>query len=170
LIRINATPAAPGDHFIPWSRRCPTFVNRHEPGIWHDRRECGVLGADDSGAAFRSDVRGSTSPLAVRELSKRLWQGSNVTSKDTGLRVDMLDSYSARVGSRARRPLPFSEGDFLMQLGARVRATRLQREMSRRELAGRSGVSERYIAQIEAGKGNVSIVLLLRIVHAVNCE
>ena len=57
-----------------------------------------------------------------------------------------------------------------MQLGARVRATRLQREMSRRELAGRSGVSERYIAQIEAGKGNVSIVLLLRIVHAVNCE
>ena len=44
---------------------------------------------------------------------------------------------------------------------------RLSRDMSRRELAGRSGVSERYIAQIEAGKGNVSIVLLLRIAHAV---
>lgn len=35
--------------------------------------------------------------------------------------------------------------------------------MSRRVLADRSGVSERYIALIEAGKGNVSIVLLLRI-------
>ena len=93
-----------------------------------------------------------------------------MTSKDTGLRVELSESFSARAVPSARRPLPFSEGDFLMQLGARVRATRLQREMSRRELAGRSGVSERYIAQIEAGKGNVSIVLLLRIVHAVNCE
>ena len=77
--------------------------------------------------------------------------------------MDMSESFSARAVSSARRQLPFSEGDFLMQLGGRVRATRLQREMSRRELAGRSGVSERYIAQIEAGKGNVSIVLLLRI-------
>ena len=44
---------------------------------------------------------------------------------------------------------------------------RLLREMSRRQLACKSGVSERYIAQIEAGKGNVSIVLLLRIARAV---
>ena len=46
---------------------------------------------------------------------------------------------------------------------------RLLRDMSRRELARRSRVSERYIAQIEAGKGNVSIVLLLRIAHAIRC-
>ncbi|PAY08383.1 hypothetical protein CK489_19150 [Bradyrhizobium sp. UFLA03-84] len=38
--------------------------------------------------------------------------------------------------------------------------------MTRRELARRSGVSQRYIALIEAGKGNVSIVLLLRILNA----
>jgi len=48
-----------------------------------------------------------------------------------------------------------------------VRGMRMLREMSRRELARRSRVSERYIAQIEAGKGNVSIVLLLRIAHAI---
>jgi XRE family aerobic/anaerobic benzoate catabolism transcriptional regulator len=41
------------------------------------------------------------------------------------------------------------------------------RNMSRRELARRSRISERYLAQIEAGKGNVSIVLLLRIAHAI---
>ncbi|MCP4616990.1 MAG: helix-turn-helix domain-containing protein [Bradyrhizobium sp.] len=44
------------------------------------------------------------------------------------------------------------------------------RNMSRRELARQSGVSERYIAQIEAGRGNVSIVLLLRIAQAVRWE
>ena len=62
--------------------------------------------------------------------------------------------------------LPYSESEFLSLLGDRVRAMRLVRDMSRRELARKSRVSERYIAQIEAGKGNVSIMLLLRIAHA----
>jgi len=99
-----------------------------------------------------------------------LCRGWNVTSKDTGFRVDMSEGFPARAVPCARRPLPFSEGDFLIQLGAQMRARRLLRDMSRRELAGRSGVSERYIAQIEAGRGNVSIVLLLRIVHAVSSD
>jgi len=64
---------------------------------------------------------------------------------------------------------PYSESEFLSLLGDRVRTMRLLRDMSRRELARRSRVSERYIAQIEAGKGNVSIVLLLRIAHAIRC-
>ena len=61
---------------------------------------------------------------------------------------------------------PFSESDFLLQLGAAVRGVRANAGMTRRELARRSGVSQRYIALIEAGKGNVSIVLLLRILNA----
>jgi XRE family aerobic/anaerobic benzoate catabolism transcriptional regulator len=65
--------------------------------------------------------------------------------------------------------LPYSESEFLALLGERVRSMRVLRDMSRRELARKSRVSERYIAQIEAGKGNVSIVLLLRIVHAIRC-
>jgi DNA-binding XRE family transcriptional regulator len=64
----------------------------------------------------------------------------------------------------------YSEAEFLALLGDRVRAMRLLRDMSRRELARRSRVSERYIAQIEAGKGNVSIMLLLRIAHAIRGE
>ena len=64
---------------------------------------------------------------------------------------------------------PYSESEFLALLGERVRGMRALRDMSRRELARKSRVSERYIAQIEAGKGNVSIVLLLRIVHAIRC-
>jgi DNA-binding XRE family transcriptional regulator len=61
------------------------------------------------------------------------------------------------------------ESEFLALLGDRVREMRVLREMSRRELARKSRVSERYIAQIEAGKGNVSIMLLLRIAHAIRC-
>jgi DNA-binding XRE family transcriptional regulator len=64
---------------------------------------------------------------------------------------------------------PYSEREFLALLGDRVRGMRMLRDMSRRELARKSGISERYIAQIEAGKGNVSIVLLLRIAHAFRC-
>ena len=55
------------------------------------------------------------------------------------------------------------ESEFLSQLGGRVREMRALHGMSRRELARRSGLSERYVAMIEAGKGNVSIVRLLRI-------
>ena len=55
------------------------------------------------------------------------------------------------------------ESAFLGPLGDRVREMRALRGMSRRELARRSGLSERYVAMIEAGKGNVSIVRLLRI-------
>lgn len=61
---------------------------------------------------------------------------------------------------------PYSETQFLVELGERVRSSRMRCCMSRRELARRSGISERYIAQIEGGKGNVSVVLLLRLASA----
>jgi XRE family transcriptional regulator, aerobic/anaerobic benzoate catabolism transcriptional regulator len=55
------------------------------------------------------------------------------------------------------------ETSFLEQLGQRVRTMRALRGMSRKVLAKVSGISERYIAQLESGKGNVSIVLLRRV-------
>ncbi|MFT4115881.1 helix-turn-helix domain-containing protein [Bradyrhizobium sp.] len=63
---------------------------------------------------------------------------------------------------------PYSETAFLAELGERLRSSRTGCALSRRELARRSGISERYIAQIEAGKGNVSIVLLLRLASAIH--
>ncbi|WP_316229256.1 helix-turn-helix transcriptional regulator [Bradyrhizobium sp. SZCCHNR1070] len=59
-----------------------------------------------------------------------------------------------------------AETAFLEQLGQRVRTMRALRGMSRKVLAKVSGISERYIAQLESGKGNVSIVLLRRVAHA----
>src|SRR3977135_2138137 len=63
-----------------------------------------------------------------------------------------------------------SEAHFLEQLGQRVRTTRALRGMSRKVLAKVSGISERYIAQLESGKGNVSIVLLRRVSHAMGAH
>jgi XRE family aerobic/anaerobic benzoate catabolism transcriptional regulator len=61
---------------------------------------------------------------------------------------------------------PDPETAFLEQLGQRVRTMRALRGMSRKVLAKVSGISERYIAQLESGKGNVSIVLLRRVSNA----
>src|SRR6202158_1288183 len=58
------------------------------------------------------------------------------------------------------------EAGFLDELGQRVRTMRALRGMSRKVLAKTSGISERYIAQLESGKGNVSIVLLRRVSNA----
>jgi XRE family aerobic/anaerobic benzoate catabolism transcriptional regulator len=62
------------------------------------------------------------------------------------------------------------ETGFLEQLGQRVRTTRARRGMSRKVLAKVSGISERYIAQLESGKGNVSIVLLRRVSNAMGAH
>jgi DNA-binding XRE family transcriptional regulator len=56
--------------------------------------------------------------------------------------------------------------DFLQDLGRRVCAARTLRKLSRRTLALTSGISERYIAQLEAGKGNISVLLLRRLSRA----
>ena len=55
------------------------------------------------------------------------------------------------------------EEAFLAELGQRVRQMRALRGMSRKELSRVSGLSERYIAQLESGRGNVSIILLRRV-------
>ena len=62
------------------------------------------------------------------------------------------------------------ESGFLDQLGQRVRTMRALRGMSRKVLAKVSGISERYIAQLESGKGNVSIVLLRRVSNAMGAH
>jgi XRE family transcriptional regulator, aerobic/anaerobic benzoate catabolism transcriptional regulator len=56
---------------------------------------------------------------------------------------------------------------YLRRLGERVRMLRNQRGMTRKALARHAKVSERYLAQLEAGLGNGSIVLLRRIARAI---
>ncbi|HEV7440878.1 MAG TPA: helix-turn-helix transcriptional regulator, partial [Methylobacterium sp.] len=58
------------------------------------------------------------------------------------------------------------EALFLTDLGRRVRHARTVRGLSRKLLSQTSGLSERYIAQLEGGQGNVSIILLRRVANA----
>ncbi|MCE4224814.1 helix-turn-helix transcriptional regulator [Methylobacterium sp. C25] len=58
------------------------------------------------------------------------------------------------------------ETAFLSELGRRVREARTMRGLSRKLLSQTSGLSERYIAQLESGQGNVSIILLRRVANA----
>lgn len=56
----------------------------------------------------------------------------------------------------------------LSELGARVRAWRARRGMTRKALASDSGLSERFLADVESGKGNVSINSLEAAARALN--
>jgi XRE family transcriptional regulator, aerobic/anaerobic benzoate catabolism transcriptional regulator len=56
--------------------------------------------------------------------------------------------------------------EFLAVLGRRVRELRNRRGMIRKALAQQADVSERHLAQLEAGEGNISVLLLQRVADA----
>jgi len=74
-------------------------------------------------------------------------------------------SVSAQSIAPARK---LEDGDFLQAMGKRVREARERRGMSRRALSESAEVSERYLAQLEAGEGNASVVLLRRVAAALS--
>src|SRR5713226_7409195 len=82
-------------------------------------------------------------------------------------RMSTPASTNSKVAS-LHRATPIPDGDFLLFLGKRVRQIRNLRGMTRKLVARESDVSERHLAQLEAGEGNVSIVLLRRIAAALN--
>src|SRR5215813_12086668 len=69
-------------------------------------------------------------------------------------------------GIQAPIGLTESDPEFLSSLGRRVRDAREQRGLARKALARDAQVSERYLAQLEAGEGNASVVLLRRVAAA----
>ena len=56
----------------------------------------------------------------------------------------------------------------MKQVGARVRKARELKNIPRRVVSEKSGVSPRYLAQLEAGEGNISIGLLHRVAVALD--
>lgn len=59
-------------------------------------------------------------------------------------------------------------GSFAADVGRMVRLGRAKRGISRRKLAADSGISERYLAQIEGGQGNPSVNVLKAIADAIS--
>ena len=66
--------------------------------------------------------------------------------------------------------LPDEEADFLQKVGRRVRELREARSLTRRSLALKADVSERYLGQLETGEGNISIMLLRRVALALQLQ
>ena len=58
------------------------------------------------------------------------------------------------------------ESAYLSRLGERVRAWRTDHGMTRTALSAASGGSERYLAQLESGQGNISVLLLRKVARA----
>ncbi|MFP1633617.1 helix-turn-helix transcriptional regulator [Zhengella sp. ZM62] len=79
----------------------------------------------------------------------------------------MLKQASQTVGNEAE------DGEiteFIAMVGERVRMARNRKGISRRQLSELSGVSQRYLAQLEGGDGNVSIALLRKIANSLDFE
>jgi XRE family transcriptional regulator, aerobic/anaerobic benzoate catabolism transcriptional regulator len=83
----------------------------------------------------------------------------------------MTASSSIRVAKRQMASSVAAEDGgarFLLALGERVRKERALKNMTRKTLAENSDVSERYVAQLESGLGNISVLLLRQIATALN--
>ncbi len=56
----------------------------------------------------------------------------------------------------------------LTTVGARIRALRERQGLARRQLSEISGVSERFLAQLEAGRGNISLMRFADVAEALS--
>lgn len=77
---------------------------------------------------------------------------------------------AARPPPRKRRPArpaaAAGEPALLAQVGARVRGLREERGQTRRALSAASGLSERFLADLESGAGNISVQRLEELARA----
>lgn len=74
------------------------------------------------------------------------------------------------VTSEQRRGDDPADEAYLRRVGERVRVGRARRGMSRKILSKASGVSERYLAELERGAGNASLLVLRQIADALGLE
>ena len=79
-----------------------------------------------------------------------------------------LNAKSKRNDARGPAAEPPDHAIFVTGIGRLVRLSRAKRGMTRRQLAQESGASERYLAQIESGQGNPSVLILKSIAQALD--
>jgi XRE family aerobic/anaerobic benzoate catabolism transcriptional regulator len=77
--------------------------------------------------------------------------------------TDGVAEASAEVEAEPKNP-------FLAALGERVRSLRARRGMTRKAVALAADVSERHLANLEYGVGNVSTLVLLHVAGALQCS
>jgi XRE family aerobic/anaerobic benzoate catabolism transcriptional regulator len=73
--------------------------------------------------------------------------------------------------SRKRSPAPSHSSavnSYLRQVGEKLRAVRTRRGMTLPQLAKESGLSDRFLAKVELGRGNISVGRLHQVASALN--
>jgi XRE family aerobic/anaerobic benzoate catabolism transcriptional regulator len=86
-----------------------------------------------------------------------------------GLRFDLLGmDLRAPEAESPQEISDIDESAFLQKMAEVIRTRRAQRGMTRKMLATQSGVSERFLARVEGGEGNASILVLRQIAWALN--
>lgn len=76
--------------------------------------------------------------------------------------------HNAGAGETAGAVAIASDSEFIRMVGERVRLARARKGISRKALSESSDVSQRYLAQLEGGQGNISIALLNRVARALD--
>ncbi|WP_416546281.1 helix-turn-helix transcriptional regulator [Limnohabitans sp. DCL3] len=82
----------------------------------------------------------------------------------------MLNLSTEETMSADLSALPAQRHPFLLTLGERVRNLRSRQGMTRRAVALAAHVSERHLANLEYGTGNVSVLVLLQVASALQCS
>lgn len=77
---------------------------------------------------------------------------------------------ASEAAAEAQAPAETGKSPVLHALGERVRELRARRGLTRRSLAATAQVSERHLANLEYGTGNVSILVLHQIAQALQCS
>ena len=77
--------------------------------------------------------------------------------------MEAVEQETGEAGEGSRHP-------FLDALGERVRTLRSRQGMTRKAVALAAGVSERHLANLEYGTGNVSVLVLLQVAQALQCS
>src|SRR5215467_2002806 len=73
---------------------------------------------------------------------------------------------SRRIRASTKTPARKSMPEYLQQLGIRLRDARIRRSLTQVQLAKKCDLSSRYVAKMEAGGGNISIVRLRELARA----
>ncbi|MDA0237053.1 MAG: helix-turn-helix transcriptional regulator [Proteobacteria bacterium] len=77
------------------------------------------------------------------------------------------------ISSKSADPQPSRESmntEFLRSVGSRLKKLRKEKKITRKLVSEKSGVSERYLALLESGQGNVSIALLRQVAQSLDVE
>jgi XRE family aerobic/anaerobic benzoate catabolism transcriptional regulator len=142
--------------------------------LHYELSQCSFSGTNSAGARARFERRGkmrmNLTDAASHEAAGKSSTGSStqkpsLTTKRSNSEMRSRTASHARTARELRRD---SDSGALRIVADCVRQTRARRGMTRKILARDSGVSERYLAQIEAGKGNISILVLRRLARALD--